>query len=50
MTTRGIVEEDTKRIASLIHNAIKNRNDDNKLNVIHSEIVEFCSHFPIPSV
>lgn len=50
MTTRGIVEEDTKRIASLIHDAIENRTDDSKLSVIHSEVVEFCSHFPIPSV
>jgi len=50
MTTRGIVGEDTKRIASLIHDAIENRTDDNKLSVIHSEVIEFCSHFPIPSV
>ena len=50
MTTRGVKEDDTKHIARFIHEAIQNRNDEEKLKVIHAEVVECCSHFPIPSV
>ena len=31
MTTRGVKEDDTKHIARFIHEAIQNRNDDEKL-------------------
>ena len=50
MTTRGVKEDDTKHIARFIREVIENRNDEKKQKVIHSEVVEFCSHFPIPSV
>jgi glycine/serine hydroxymethyltransferase len=50
MTTRGVNEEDTKHIARFIHEAIQNRSDDEKLKVIRAEVVECCSHFPIPSI
>lgn len=50
MTTRGVKEDDTKHIARFIHEAIQNRNDEEKLKVIHAEVVECCSHFPIPSI
>jgi len=49
MTTRGVKEEDTEKIAKLIHDAIQNRVDDNALEMIRSEVVEMCSHFPVPS-
>ena len=49
MTTRGVKEEDTKKIAKLIHDAIQNKVDDNALEMIRSEVVEMCSHFPVPS-
>jgi glycine/serine hydroxymethyltransferase len=50
MTTRWVKEYDTKKIASFIHEAIQNRNDENILNKIHQEVSEFCLSFPIPSV
>ena len=50
MTTRGVKEDDTKHIARFIHEAIQNRNDDEKLKVINAEVVECCRHFPIPSI
>ena len=50
MTTRGVKEDDTKHIARFIHEAIQNRNDEEKLKVIRAEVVECCSHFPIPSI
>lgn len=50
MTTRGVKEDGTKLIARFIHEAIQNRTDEEKLKVIHAEVVECCSHFPIPSI
>ena len=50
MTTRGVKEDDTKKIAKLIHEAIQNRDDENSLNKIRREVSEFCSSFPIPSL
>ena len=48
MTTRGVKWEDTKQIASFIHQAIQNRNDDSKLSEIKKEVIEFCKRFPLP--
>ena len=50
MTTRGVKEDDTKHIAKFIHEAIQNRDNDEKLDVIHREVIECCNHFPIPSI
>ena len=48
MTTRGVKWEDTKQIASFIHQAIQNRNDDSKLSEIKKEVISFCQRFPLP--
>lgn len=48
MTTRGVKWEDTKQIASFIHQAIQNRNDDSKLSEIRKEVISFCQRFPLP--
>ena len=48
MTTRGVKWEDTKQIASFIHQAIQNRNDDSNLSEIKKEVIEFCKRFPLP--
>ena len=48
MTTRGVKWEDTKQIASFIHQAIQNRNDDSKLSEIKKEVTSFCKRFPLP--
>ena len=48
MTTRWVKWEDTKKIASFIHQAIQNRNDDSKLLEIRKEVISFCQRFPLP--
>ena len=48
MTTRGVKWEDTKQIASLIHQVIQNRNNDSKLAEIKKEVISFCKRFPLP--
>lgn len=48
MTTRGVKWDDTKQIASFIHQAIQNRNDDSKLAEIKKEVISFCQKFPLP--
>ncbi|MFA5747787.1 MAG: serine hydroxymethyltransferase [Candidatus Absconditabacterales bacterium] len=50
MTTRGIKEDDTKKIIGFIHNALQNQNDENKLTEIKNQVKEFCSAFPVPSI
>ena len=50
MTTRWVKEDDTKHIAWFIHEAIQNRNDEKKLEMIHAQVMECCKHFPIPSL
>ena len=48
MTTRGVKWEDTKQIASFIHQAIQNRNNEEKLAEIKKEVISFCKRFPLP--
>lgn len=48
MTTRGVKWKDTKQIASFIHQAIQNRNNDSKLTEIKKEVISFCKRFPLP--
>ena len=48
MTTRGVKWEDTKQIASFIHQAIQSRNDNSKLSEIKKEVISFCQRFPLP--
>lgn len=49
ITTRGLKEDDMVQVAQWMHQAIKNRNDDKKLEMLHKEVKEFCSAFPLPS-
>ena len=49
-TTRGIKEEDMKKIAGWINNALENKDDENKLQNIKEEIKNFCLQFPVPGV
>ena len=48
MTTRGVKLEDTKQIASFIHQTIQNRNNESKLSEIKKEVISFCQRFPLP--
>jgi glycine hydroxymethyltransferase len=47
MTTRGMVEEDMARIASLINEAIENRADEAKLKAMEKEVAEWVSEKPL---
>lgn len=48
-TTRGMKEEQMKTIADLIDKAIKNYEDENKLNSIKVDVKNLCSDFPLYS-
>jgi len=50
VTTRGMKEEEMKKIAYWISEALKNKDNDNKLETIRQEVKELCGKFPIPSV
>ena len=50
ITTRGMKENDMKKIANWIEEAIKNKNSENELNKIKENVKEFCLKFPMPGV
>jgi glycine hydroxymethyltransferase len=50
ITTRGMKEEEIKRIAVWINSAIENRNNIEALDSIKEEVKKLCANFPIPSV
>jgi glycine hydroxymethyltransferase len=50
VTTRGMKEEEIKKVVDWINQAIANKDDENTLEKIKSEVKEFCLGFPIPSV
>mgnify|MGYP001061996817 CR=1 FL=1 len=50
LTTRGMKEEEIKKVVEWIDQALMNREDDQKLAEIKSQIKEFTVEFPIPSV
>jgi glycine hydroxymethyltransferase len=47
VTTRGMKEREIKLIAKWINDAIENKNNKNKLKVIHKEVITLCRKFPI---
>lgn len=48
ITTRGLKEAESARVAELMIDALQNRTDEAKLNSIHQEIKDLCGKFPIP--
>ena len=50
ITTRGMEEDDMKKIANWIEEAIKNKNSENELNKIKEEVKEFCLGFSMPGI
>lgn len=50
MTTRGVKEEEIKKIVGFIDSAIENREDDEKLTQIKKEVEGMCASFPLPTV
>lgn len=50
ITTRGMKEEEIKKVASWINQAIENKDNNNILNKIKQEVKEMALQFSIPSV
>ncbi len=50
ITTRGMKEEEMKKIAYWMDLAINNHHDDTMLAQIKTEVTEFCLDYPIPGI
>ncbi len=48
VTTRGMKEEDVRRVSDFIHAALEHRDDDAKLAEIREEVFAFNRAFPLP--
>ncbi len=48
ITTRGFKEAECTRVAELMLEALKGKDDQAKLDAVHQEIKEMCAKFPIP--
>jgi glycine hydroxymethyltransferase len=49
ITTRGLVEADMATVANWMKQAIDNREDEAKLNMLRDEVKQFALRFPLPS-
>jgi glycine hydroxymethyltransferase len=48
ITTRGLKEGESARVAELMLEAMQNRSDESKLDAVREAIRELCGKFPIP--
>ena len=48
--TRGMGEDDMKKIANWIYDVIAQYEDTSVQDRVRSEVIDFCSHFPIPGI
>ena len=48
VTTRGMKEAEMQTIANLMHEALSNRDDSDKLETIRLQVVELNKRFPLP--
>ena len=49
-TTRGMAEEDMKRLGRWITEALKENGDEQRLEAIKSEVTALCGRFPVPGI
>lgn len=49
MTTRGLLEEDVRKIVLFIDKAIRNRKDQTVLNELKNQLQFFTKDFPLPN-
>ena len=47
ITTRGLKEEQMKNVANWIVEALKNHDNESKLQEIKSEVEKLCKEFPV---
>jgi len=50
LTSRGMKEEEVRKIATWINEAIENKEDEKKLKELKAKVQEFCFKFPVPSL
>jgi len=50
MTTRKMQEGEATRLAEIMIETLKNKDDENKKKELHAEVIELCNNFPIPEV
>lgn len=50
MTTRGVKEEDTRKIIDFIDQAFKNKDNEEVLTSLKNQVKEFCKAFPVPGI
>lgn len=50
MTTRGVKEEDTKKIVEFVDQALKNKDNEEVLADLKNQVREFTLKFPVPSL
>ncbi len=50
ITTRGMKEEEMKRIAHWMDRVLNDSNNEGLLKKVHSEITEMCKDFPVPGI
>lgn len=50
MTTRGMKEREATRLAELMIEVMKHKDDQSKKDIINTEVIALCEKFPIPNV
>lgn len=48
ITTRGFKEKECTRVAELMVDAMKNKDNKKRLSAIHDEVKKLCKKFPVP--
>ncbi len=47
LTTRGMKEDEMRRVAGLIARALRGREDEAELEKVRREVIELCDGFPL---
>lgn len=50
ITTRGMKEADMKTIVDFMLAAVENRISEDDIEMIHQDVIAFCSNFPLPGI
>jgi len=50
MTTRGIKEDDVKKIVEFMDQAFKHKDNEEVLAELKEKVRELCKNFPVPSL
>ncbi len=50
MTTRGMKEAEIDRLVDFMLEAVKIRDDQEKINELHNRVTDFCESFPVPGI